>query len=47
MVIAPAYFELDAQGLAVVIKPEVDPLDEELLREAETGCPVEAILIER
>ena len=45
VVIAPAYFELDGQGLAVAIKPEVDPADEELVRQAEAGCPVEAILI--
>ena len=43
--IAPEYFELDEQGLAVAIKPEVAPGDEELVRQAEAGCPVEAILI--
>jgi Ferredoxin len=44
--LAPKYFELDAQGLAVAIKPDVDPEDEELVCQAEGGCPVEAILIE-
>jgi ferredoxin len=45
-VIAPAYFELDEQGLARVIKVAVDPGDEELVRQAEANCPAEAILIE-
>lgn len=46
VVIAPAYFELDEQGLARTIKDEVEPQDEELARQAEAGCPVEAVLIE-
>ncbi len=46
VVIAPAYFELDEQGLARVLKAEVDPGDEELVREAEAKCPVEAIFVE-
>ena len=46
VVIAPTYFVLDEQGLALVTRAEVAPGDEELVRQAEAGCPVEAILVE-
>lgn len=46
VVIAPKYFELDDEGLAVVLQEEVDEEDEDMVREAELGCPAEAIIVE-
>ncbi len=41
---APDVFELDDEGLARVV--DEDPADEELLRQAAEGCPVQAIILE-
>jgi ferredoxin len=41
---APGVFELDDEGLSRVVDPDAG--DEELLREAAEGCPVQAIILE-
>jgi ferredoxin len=41
---APDVFELDDEGLSRVMDPNVD--DEDLLREAAEGCPVQAVILE-
>lgn len=42
--IAPEVFELRNDGLSRAFNP--DPNDDELLREAAEGCPVQAIILE-
>ncbi|MBN1954481.1 MAG: ferredoxin, partial [Anaerolineae bacterium] len=44
VVVAPEYFELDDEGLAVAIQTEVKAGDEGLVRDAEQGCPAQAII---
>ncbi|MBS3784350.1 MAG: ferredoxin [Anaerolineae bacterium] len=41
---APGVFELDDEGLSRVVDPNVD--DEDLLRDAAEGCPVQAVILE-
>ena len=41
---APDVFDLDDGGLSYVIDPEA--VDEDLLREAAEGCPMQAIVLE-
>jgi ferredoxin len=41
---APDVFDLDDEGLSHVIDPEAG--DEDLLREAAEGCPMQAIMLE-
>jgi ferredoxin len=41
---APDVFDLDDQGLSYVMDPDAG--DEDLLREAAEGCPVQAIMLE-
>jgi ferredoxin len=43
--IAPAYFELDDEGIAVVPHGDVDPSDEDQVREAALVCPTLAIRV--
>ena len=42
--LAPHIFELDDEGLSVVIDP--NPADEDLAREAAEKCPAQAIILE-
>jgi ferredoxin len=42
--IAPDVFELDDEGLSQVVNPDAG--DDDLLREAAEGCPVQAIILE-
>ncbi len=42
--IAPGVFEMDDEGIAVVINPEGE--DEDTIKEAAEGCPSEAIILE-
>jgi ferredoxin len=41
---APAVFELDDEGLSRVVDQEAG--DEETLRQAAEGCPVQAVILE-
>lgn len=41
---APDVFELDDEGLSRVVDAEAG--DEDLLREAAEGCPVQAVILE-
>jgi ferredoxin len=41
---APDVFDLDDEGLSYVMDPEAG--DEDLLRDAAEGCPVQAITLE-
>jgi ferredoxin len=41
---APNVFELDDEGLSRVVDQEAG--DEELLRQAAEGCPVQAVILE-
>jgi len=41
---APAVFELDDEGLSRVV--DQDAADDETLREAAEGCPVQAVILE-
>ena len=41
---APDVFDLDDEGLSYVVDPEAG--DEDLLREAAEGCPMQAIMLE-
>jgi ferredoxin len=41
---APDVFELDDEGLSRVV--DQDAGDEELLRQAAEGCPVQAVILE-
>ncbi len=40
---APDVFELDDEGLSRVVDPSID--DEDLLRDAAEGCPVQAVIL--
>ena len=40
---APGVFDLDADGIAIVIDPTAQP--EDLIRNAAEGCPTQAISI--
>jgi ferredoxin len=42
--IASDIFEMDDEGIAVVLQP--NPADEDLAREAAESCPVDAIILE-
>ena len=42
--IAPDIFEMDDEGIAVVLQS--NPGDEDLAREAAESCPVDAIILE-
>ncbi|MFQ6112197.1 MAG: ferredoxin [Nitrospinota bacterium] len=42
--IAPGVFEMDDEGIAIVIDPQGE--DEETIREAAEACPTEAIILE-
>jgi ferredoxin len=44
--IAPEVFELGGDGLAQVIDDKDREAEEDLLREAAEGCPVQAIILE-
>jgi ferredoxin len=46
VVIAPEVFELGDDGLAQVINDKDREAEEDLLREAAEGCPVQAIILE-
>ncbi|MGD2104907.1 MAG: ferredoxin [Anaerolineae bacterium] len=41
---APDVFELDDEGLSRVVDPDAG--NEELLRDAAEGCPVQAVILE-
>jgi ferredoxin len=41
--IVPEYFELDDEGLARTLSVEIDPHDEQRMREAASTCPTLAI----
>jgi ferredoxin len=43
--VAPEYFDLDEGGIVAVLKGEVDPGDEETVREAALVCPTQAIRV--
>lgn len=44
--VCPKVFDLDDDGIAIVIANPVPPEEEESAQEAADGCPVEAISIE-
>lgn len=44
--VCPSVFDMDDEGLAIVIANPVPAGDEESAQEAADGCPVEAITIE-
>lgn len=43
--IAPEHFELDDEGLARTLSADVEPEDEDRVREAATSCPTLAIRV--
>ena len=43
--LAPKYFKLGEDGKSEVIKPEVDPGDEDTVRTAAQSCPTGSIKI--
>ena len=43
--IAPDVFELDEDGVLVVLRSDVAPGDEDRVREAALACPTQAILL--
>ncbi|HBD64359.1 MAG TPA: ferredoxin [Clostridiales bacterium] len=44
--VCPDVFELDDEGISVVIQDPVDEENEDCAREAEDGCPTDAIHLE-
>jgi ferredoxin len=43
--VAPDVFELDDDGVLVVLRPDVATGDEDRMREAALACPTQAILL--